>query len=101
MIKERIQSQYPNLTLNLLCSRDTLYIRSKRNVQEEYIYPLANIASLEFKLAMDVLEPQERIDYDVAPMELLICLTTVRGATMYFVARNSELSFDYFGYENE
>lgn len=55
---------------------------------------------MEFKLAMDVLEPQERIDLDVAPMEMLICLTTVRGVTMYFVARNSELSFDYFGYED-
>lgn len=101
MIKSWMKSQNPNLNSKLLCSRDTLYIRSKRNVQEEYIYPLANISSLEFKLALDVLEPQERLDYDVAPMELLICLTTVRGATMYFVARNSELAFDYFGYEDE
>lgn len=101
MIKERIKSQHPNLNSVLLCSRDTLYIRSKRNVQEEYIYPLANIVSLEFKLALDVLDAQERLDYDVAPMELLICLTTVRGAIMYFVARNSELAFDYFGYEDD
>lgn len=101
MIKSRIQSQNPHLNSKLLCSRDTLYIRSKRSIQEEYIYPLANIHSLDFKLALDVLDAQERIDYDVAPMELLICLTTVNGATMYFIARNSELAFDYFGYEDE
>lgn len=100
-IKSRIRSQHPNLNSRLLCSRDTLYITSNKVRDEQYIYPLANIASIEFKLALDVLDATERVNYDVAPMETLICLTTVRGSTMFFLARNSSITFDYYGYEDE
>lgn len=100
MIKERYQAMNPHLNNKLLCSRDVLYITSNKTKDEQYTYPLANILDIEFKLALDVLDAQERRDYDVPPMEMLIVVTTVRHAKMFFIARNTTLTFDYFGFED-
>lgn len=100
-MKQRMKDMNPDLGLHCIASRDTLYLTNARNRDEQYIYPLANILSIEYKFAYDCLTADERIEADVAPMDLILIIITVRKDKQMFLARIMELTFDYFGFDNE
>lgn len=100
-IKKWISDQYPNLGSHCIASRDILYLTNVKNRGEQYTYPIANILSIEYKFAYDCLTAGERIEADVAPMDLILIIITVRKDKQMFLARNMELTFDYYGFDNE
>lgn len=100
-VKQRIKSMNLNLGSHCIASRDILYLTNVKNRNEQYTYPLANIFSIEYKFAYDCLTADERIEADAAPMDLILILTTVRKDKQMFLARIMELTFDYFGFDNE
>lgn len=100
-IKKWISDQYPNLGFQCIASRDILYLTNVKNRDEQYTYPLANILSIEYAFAYDCLTADERIEADVAPMDLILIIITVRKDKQLFIARNMELTFDYYGFDNE
>jgi hypothetical protein len=100
-IKKWISDQYPNLGFHCIASRDILYLTNVKNRDEQYTYPLANILSIEYAFAYDCLTADERIEADVAPMDLILIIITVRKDKQLFIARNMELTFDYYGFDNE
>lgn len=101
IVKQRIKSMNPNLGSHCIASRDILYLTNLKNRDEQYTYPLANILSIEYKFAYDCLTANERIEADVAPMDLILIIITVRKDKQMFLARNMELTFDYYGFDNE
>lgn len=98
--KQRIIAMNPNLGSRCIASRDILYLTNVKNRDEQYTYPLANILSIEYKFAYDCLTADERIEDGVAPMDLILILTTVRKDKQMFLARIMELTFDYYGFDN-
>lgn len=100
-VKHRIKSMNPNLGSHCIASRDILYLTSVKNRDEQYSYPIANILSIEYAFAYDCLTADERIEADVAPMDLILIIITVRKDKQMFLARNMELTFDYYGFDNE
>lgn len=99
--KKWLSDQYPNLCSGkVLVSRDILYLTNKANRDEQYMYPLANICSIDFQYAYDCLDTNERLELSVAPMDLILILETSRHDKQMFLAKNMELMFDYFGYDD-
>lgn len=99
MIKKWLSDQYTNLDGTVLSSRDVLYLTNRANPTEQYIYPLANICSISFKFAMDCMPPRDRQAADIAPLDLLLVLETVRHDKQLFVCRYYEMRFDYYGFD--
>lgn len=99
MIKERLSAQYPEYNENLLVSRDVMYLTNKKNREEQYILPLAHIKEIDINYAYLVMSQQERLEANIAPLEMLFCIRTVKGDLQVFSARNTEISFDYIGME--
>lgn len=101
-IKQRFKATNPNLGSHCIASRDILYLTNVKNRDEQYSYPLANILSIEYAFAYDCLTSDERIEADVAPMDLILIIISVRKKEkQMFLARNMELTFDYYGFDNE
>lgn len=100
-VKQRIKSMNPNLGSHCIASRDILYVTNVKNRVEQYSYPLANVHSIEYAFAYDCLTADERIEADVAPMDLILIIISVWKDKQMFVARNMELTFDYYGFDNE
>ena len=100
-IKQRFKSMNPNLGSHCIASRDILYVTNVKNRVEQYSYPLANVHSIEYAFAYDCLTSDERIEADVAPMDLIMIIISVWKDKQMFVARNMELTFDYYGFDNE
>lgn len=100
-IKQRFKAMNPNLCSHCIASRDILYLTNVKNRDEQYSYPLANILSIEYAFAYDCLTADERIEADVAPMDLILIIITVRKDKQMFLTRNMELTFDYYGFDNE
>lgn len=100
-IKQRYKAMNPNLGSHCIASRDILYLTNVKNRDEQYSYPLANILSIEYKYAYDCLTADERIETLIAPMDLILIIITVRKDKQMFLARNMELTFDYYGFDNE
>lgn len=99
--KKWLSDQYPNLRSGkVLVSRDILYLTNKANRDEQYAYPLANICSIDFQYAYDCLDTNERLELSVSPMDLILILETTRHDKQMFLAKNMELTFDYFGYDD-
>ena len=99
-VKDRMKSMNPNLDSHCIASRDMLYLTNVKNRDEQYSYPIANILSIEYAFAYDCLTADERIEVDVAPMDLIMIIITVRKDKQMFLARNTELTFDYYGFDN-
>lgn len=99
--KQRIKSMNPNLGSRCIASRDILYLTNVKNRDEQYSYPIANILSIEYAFAYDCLTVDERIEADVAPMDLIMIIITVRKDKQLFLARNMLVTFDYYGFDNE
>lgn len=100
-IKKWLTDQYPNLQDgNCLACRDVLYLHNRFNRSEEYIYPLANICSITYKFAKDVLTSTERLEADLAPLDMLIVLETTRKDKQLFACKLFEMRFDYYGFDN-
>ena len=91
----------PNLGSHCIASRDILYLTNVKNRDEQYSYPLANILSIEYAFAYDCLTSDERIEANVAPMDLILIIITVRKDKQMFLARNMVVTFDYYGFDNE
>jgi hypothetical protein len=100
-IKQRFKAMNPNLGSHCIASRDILYLHNKENSKEEYIYPLANISSITYSYAFNELTTTERVEADLAPSEMLIVLETIRGDKQLFACKLFEMSFDYYGFDNE
>lgn len=100
-VKHHIKSMNPDLGSHFIASRDILYLTNVKNRDEQYTYPLANILSIEYAFAYDCLTADERIEADVAPMDLIMIIITARKKKQMFLARNMELTFDYYGFDNE
>lgn len=100
-VKQRIKAMNPNLGSHCIASRDILYLTNVKNRDEQYSYPLANILSIEYAFAYDCLTADERIEADVAPMDLILIINTVRKDKQMFLARNMLVTFDYYGFDNE
>lgn len=100
-VKQRFKAMNPNLGSRCIASRDILYITNVKNRDEQYTYPLANILSIVYAFACDCLTADERIEADVAPMDSILIIITVRKDKQMFLARNVELTFDYYGFDNE
>ena len=100
-IKQRFKAMNPNLGSHCIASRDILYLTNVKNRDEQYSYPLANILSIEYAFAYDCLTADERIEADVAPMDLILIIISVWKDKQMFPARNMELTFDYYGFDNE
>lgn len=99
-IKKWISDQYPNLKDKTIASRDIMYLTNIRNSDEQYIYPIANIISISYKLAYDCLSTSERYELDVAPMDLILIIETHRHDKQMFLAKNMVITFDYYGYDD-
>ena len=100
-IKKHISDQYINLRDGkCIASRDILYLHSRLNIDEEYIYPLANICSITYKFAYEVLDSMERVEADLAPLDMLIVLETTRHDKQLFACKLFEMGFDYYGFDN-
>lgn len=99
--KQRIKAMNLNLGSHCIASRDILYLTNVKNRDEQYNYPLANILSIEYAFAYDCLTADERIEGDVATTDLILIIITVRKDKQMFLARNIELTFDYYGFDNE
>lgn len=91
----------PNLGSHCIASRDILYLTNVKNRDEQYSYPLANILSIEYAFAYDCLTSDERIEANVAPMDLILIIITFRKDKQMFLARNMVVTFDYYGFDNE
>ena len=100
-VKQRFKSMNPNLGSHCIASRDILYLTNVKNRDEQYSYPLANILSIEYAFAYDCLTSDERIEGNVAPMDLILIIITVRKDKQMFLARNMVVTFDYYGFDNE
>lgn len=99
MIKQWLSAQYPDYNEKLLVSRDVMYITNKKNSKEQYIMPVARIKEIRIAYSIQELTASERIDMDIAPMEPILIIKTVDGATEMFSAVNVVLSYDYIGLE--
>lgn len=100
-IKKWLTDQYPNLQDGkCLASRDALYLHNRLNREEEYIYPLANIRSITYKFAYEVLDSTERLEAELAPLDMLIVLETTRKDKQLFACKLFEMRFDYYGFDN-
>ena len=100
-VKQRFKSMNPYLGSHCIASRDILYVTNVKNRVEQYSYPLANVHSIEYAFAYDCLTADERIEADVAPMDLILIIISVWKKKQMFLARNMELTFDYYGFDNE
>lgn len=100
-VKDRMKAMNPNLGSHCIASRDILYLTNVKNRDEQYSYPLANILSIEYAFAYDCLTSDERIEANVAPMDLILIIITVRKDKQVFLARNMVVTFDYYGFDNE
>lgn len=100
-VMTRFKSMNPNLGSRCIASRDILYLTNVKNRDEQYSYPLANVRSIEYAFAYDCLTSDERIEADVAPMDLILIIITVRKDKQMFLARNMVVTFDYYGFDNE
>lgn len=100
-IKQRFKAMNPNLGSHCIASRDILYLTNVKNRDEQYSYPLANILSIEYAFAYDCLTADDRIEANVAPMDLIMIIITVRKDKQMFLARNIIVTFDYYGFDNE
>lgn len=98
-MKQRVKAMNPNLSSHLIASRDILYLTNVKNRDEQYTYPIANILSIEYAFAYDCLTVDERIEANVAPMDLILIINTVRKDKQMFLARIMELTFDYYGFD--
>lgn len=100
-IKQHISDQYMNLRDGkCLACRDILYLHNRLNSKEEYIYPLANICSITYKFAYEVLDSTERLEADLAPLDMLIVVETTRKDKQLFACKLFEMRFDYYGFDN-
>ena len=100
-VKQRIKAMNPNLGSHCIASRDILYLTNVKNRDEQYTYPLANIFSIEYAFAYDYLTADERIEADIAPMDLILIIISVWKDKQMFLAKHMELTFDYYGFDNE
>lgn len=99
-IKQHISDQYTNLRdSKCIASRDILYLYNRLNSKEEYIYPLANISSITYKFAYELLDSTERLEADLAPLDMLIVLETTRKDKQLFACKLFEMRFDYYGFD--
>jgi hypothetical protein len=96
--KQRIKGMNPNLGSHCNASRDILYLTNVKNRDEQYSYPLANILSIEYAFAYDCLTADKRIEANVSPTDLILIIITVKKDKQMFLARNIELTFDYYGF---
>lgn len=100
-IKKWLADQYPNLQDGkCLACRDIIYLHNMENSEEEYIYPLANICSITYKFAYEVLDSNERLEAELAPLDMLIVLETSRHDKQLFSCKLFEMMFDYYGFDN-
>lgn len=100
-VKQRFKAMNLNLGSRCIASRDILYLTNVKNRDEQYSYPLANIHSIEYAFAYDSLTADERIEADIAPMDLILIIITVSKDKQMFLARNMAVTFDYYGFDNE
>lgn len=100
-IKQHFKAMNPNLGSHCIASRDILYLTNVKNRDEQYTYPIANILSIEYKYAYECLTVDKRTETLIAPMDLVLIIITVRKDKQMFLARNMELTFDYYGFDNE
>lgn len=99
-IKQHISDQYANLRDGkCIASRDILYLHNRLNNEEEYIYPLANIRSITYKFAYELLDSAERLEAGLAPLDMLIVLETTRKGKQLFACKLFEMRFDYYGFD--